>query len=619
MLHKMDGWPMMESGFMESCEKYIYSEEYVSYILPYYGDLQQIQDEYQPDCLLEIGGGLVVLFQKGNYEEGPFGYGIIPKCYGLLDTSNIESTGVGRVRRQPYLALRGSGVLVGILDTGIEYTHPAFLNDDGTTRIAAIWDQTASQEEGVPNVQEDQQEVIQEIPKENGLGTGGGMWESNHLGEMEESSRLQPYFFGTEYSRQEINEALKSDDPYRIVPQRDENGHGTAMAGIIAGNEMREQDFSGVAPLSTLVVVKLKQARKHLKDFFRIPDGVECFDETDLLFGIYYLLRKAIELDMPMVIYLGVGTNQGSHIGNTSLNKYINYFSLLKEVNFVGAAGNETNLGHHTYYSFGEREAYKEVELQVEEEQQSGFSMEIWVNSASLFSVEILSPGGEFTGKIPVNQENCHISNLVLERVRLCTSYHAAESYSPRMLILVRFFNIVPGTWRIRIYNDRMGQGNFHIWLPMQGFINENTRFLAPVPETVICDPGNGEVVLTIGAYNHRTGGIYLYSSRGYTAEGMIKPDLVSAGVDITAPDIMGGFTTVTGTSVAAAHVAGISALLWEWSVVEGFLPKTRGGDIKRLLIMGAERNNFLYPNREFGYGIANIYGAFDIIRGSLT
>lgn len=579
------------------CEDYVFSEDYADYILPYYGDLQEFKEDYQTDCFRDIGGGMAVLFRKEDYEDGTFGYGAIPKCYGLLDTSNLEFTGVGSVRRQPYLGFRGNGVLVGILDTGIEYTHPAFLNADGTTRIAAIWDQTAGQQK--------EQSDIGTVPEMD-----------SRLAEGDNRA----YLYGIEYTREQINEALRSDRPYDIVPQRDENGHGTAMAGIIAGNEIREDQFSGMAPLSTLVVVKLKQAKKGLRKYFRIPEEAECYQETDLLFGIYYLLRKAKELDMPMVVYIGVGTNQGSHVGDTAFCRYLEYFSNLSGINFVAAAGNETNRGHHTYYFFEEGITYKEVELRVDE-QEGGFSLETWVNSADIFSVGIISPGGEFTGKIPLNNINqgaCFESNLLLERVRICTSYYVVESYTSRQLILIRFFNSVPGTWKVRIYNERMGQGRFHMWLPMHGFIKEDTRFLAPVPETVICDPGNGEAVLTIGAYNHLTSGMYLYSSRGYTAEEQVKPDLVSAGVEITAPDISGGYTSVTGTSAAAAHVAGMSALLWEWSIVEKFSPHLRGGDIKRLLIMGAERTGFLYPNRESGYGIANLQRAFDVMRKPL-
>lgn len=425
------------------------------------------------------------------------------------------------------------------------------------------------------------------------------------------------YFYGTEYTREQINEALQSDDPYSVVSQRDESGHGTAMAGIIAGNEMRNDNFSGVAPLATLVVVKLKQAKKSLQEYYGIQERAECFQETDLLFGVYYLLYKAKELNMPMVIYFGVGTNQGSHTGESILCKYLNYFSGVSGINFVAAAGNETNRGHHTYYSFEEGVGYKEVELRIADGEKD-FSLEIWVNSINLFSLGIISPGGEFTGKIPMTADGtCYESNLVLERVRICTRYHVLGRYSSRQLIFVRFFNVVPGTWRLRIYNEG-GQGSFHIWLPMHGFIKEDTRFLAPVPETVICDPGNGEAIFTVGAYNHNNRGIYLYSSRGYTANGQIKPDLVSAGVDITAPDVMGGYTSVTGTSVAAAHVAGMSAILWEWGIVEGFSPRITGGAIKRLLIMGADRSGFSYPNREYGYGIADIARAFDIMRKPL-
>jgi subtilisin family serine protease len=345
---------------------------------------------------------------------------------------------------------------------------------------------------------------------------------------------------------------------------------------------------------------------------------VECFQETDLLFGVAYLLQKARELNMPMVIYFGVGTNQGSHTGSNALCKYIDYYANLDGVNFVTAAGNETNRGHHVYYSFEEDVSYKDIELRVAEGE-TGFSMEIWVNGAGFFSVALVSPGGEFTGKIPVDGTSCHVSNLVLERVRICTSYHVVEPYSLRRLILIRFYTLVPGNWTVRVYNDNRQPGNFHIWLPMHGFVHDDTRFLAPTPEVVICDPGNGASLLTVGAYNHFTGGIYLYSSRGYAADGKIKPDVASAGVDITAPDLYGGYADVTGTSVAAAHVAGMSALLWEWGVVEGFSPSIRGGDIRRLLIMGAKRSGFLYPNREFGYGIADIFGAFDVMRTPIS
>ncbi len=568
---------------MDSCAEYIFSEEYADLIYPFYGDTEYFLKNYQPDCFLDIGGGLAVSFKKGDYGQDAYGYYPVPKCFGLLDTSNIDTIGVNRLRRQPYLGFRGNGVLIGVLDTGIDYTHPAFLNPDGTTRIAAIWDQT------VP-------------PSEAGENTEEG----------------QDVFYGREYLREQINEALASEDPYSIVPQRDEDGHGTAMTGIIAGNEIVSEHFSGVAPGAELVIVKLKQAKKNLRDFFRIKEEIPCFQETDLLFGIQYLLKKARKLDMPMVVYFGVGTNQGSHTGNTPLCNYVRFYSNLMGVNFVAAAGNETNRGHHVFAEFEEDDTYQDVQLRVAEGEE-GFSMEIWVNSIGFYSVGLLSPAGEFTGKIPQESTGCHISTLVLERVKICTSYHVVEPYSMRRLILVRFFNIVPGNWTIRIYNDNDMPADYHIWLPMHGFLKEDTRFLAPSPDVIICDPGNGEALITVSGYDHRTGGIYLYSSRGYTALDRVKPDLTSPAVNIMAPAAGGGYTTVTGTSVAAAHVAGMSAILWEWGIVEGFSSDIRGGDIRRLLIMGAERIGFFYPNREFGFGIANIYGAFEVMRTPIT
>jgi len=565
------------------CSGFVYSDEYSDYIIPYFGLLEPLTIP-ENACFQDVGGGFGVMFQPGRFSLEAYGYQSIPKCYGLLDTSNLEATGVGQVRRQPYLGYRGNGVLIGILDTGIDYTHPAFINGDGTTRIAAIWDQTQPQ------------------------------FEDNDEEDMQKDNGETAYFYGTEYTREQINEALRNSNPSEIVPESDENGHGTAMAGIIAGNEDRASAFSGVAPLATLLVVKLKQAKQGLRDYFQIPDSVQCFSETDLLFGVYYLFRKAKQFGMPLVIYFGVGTNQGSHTGENMLCQFLNAYAELQKVNFVAAAGNETNRGHHFFSSFNSEMSYIDAELRVAEGEK-GFSMEIWADSVDFFSVAVISPAGEFTGKIPIQWLEGAVSRLLLEKVTIYTTYHIASQYSLRKLILMRFFNVVPGTWKIRVYSGSGMQGNFHIWLPMENFIKEDTRFLSPSPDVVVCDPGNGRVLFTISAYDHRTGGMYLYSSRGYSADGRIKPELAAPGVEITAPNLYGGYGAVTGTSAAAAQAAGMCALLWEWGVVEGFAPELRGGDLQNLMIMGAQRSGAIYPNPENGYGFANIYSTFDVLR----
>jgi len=531
-------------------------------------------------CFQDLGVGFGIVFKEGEYNFNIFGYRSLPKCYGLLDTSNIEAIGVGQVRRQPYLGYQGNGVLVGILDTGIDYTHPAFIREDGTTKIAAIWDQTVQDETVIDNNGEEDAAVL----------------------------------YGREYSREEINAALRADDPYRIVPERDENGHGTAMAGIISGNVDRRADFSGVAPLSTLVVVKLKQAKQKLRDYFKIPDGADCYSESDLMYGIYYLLRKAKELSMPLVVYFGVGTSQGSHTGESMLCQYIDAYAELPLTIFVAAAGNETNRGHHFYGRFTGSEQYIDTELRVAEGE-DGFSLELWTESTEVFTVAIFSPGGEYTGRIPALWRTGYINQLLLEKVKIETNYYTSDQYSVRQLILMRFSNLVPGIWRIRVFPDGNVKGNFHIWLPMEQFLKPETRFLSPTPDVVICDPGDGRALFTISAYDHRTGGMYLYSSRGYTADGMIKPELAAPGVNIPAPDQYGGYTEVSGTSPAAAHVAGMCAIMLEWSVVEGFTPVPRGGDIPNLMLLGAQKTGLIYPNPESGYGFANLYGVFDVLR----
>ena len=173
------------------------------------------------------------------------------------------------VRRLPALELFGNGVLVGFVDTGIDYTHPAFMNADGTSRILSIWDQTIEGGEKKP----------------------------------------KGFAYGCEYSNEQINEAISASNPYEIVPSRDTEGHGTFMAGVACGNETEDGQFSGVAPSAAICVVKCKQAKQNLRDYYQISSEITCFSEADLILGVCYLWRQAVQMRMPLVLCLGVGTN----------------------------------------------------------------------------------------------------------------------------------------------------------------------------------------------------------------------------------------------------------------------------------------------------------------------
>lgn len=499
------------------------------------------------------------------------GYDSIPSLYTLLDSTNMESAGILRTFDQPQLGFRGRDTLIGIVDTGIDYQNPVFINRDGTTRIVGIWDQSI---EGT------------------GINTG---------------DPLRDIRYGTIFTEEQINEALKSDDPLSIVPSVDENGHGTFLATIAGGNEMPASNFTGAAPECRFVIVKLKQAKRYLRDFYMVPEDAVVFQENDVMMGIKYLLLIARRYYQPIVTLLGIGTNMGSHSGTSPLARYLNDFSNNFGQISVVAAGNETGLGHHYVGNISTEDEFEDVELRVGAGE-TGFTMELWARESELYSVAFISPTGEIIPRVPNTSPDEHRIAFLLEDTVIYLSYSGAESATGSQLIMMRFQNPTPGIWKIRVHNALFIQGEYHIWLPASGLISENTFFLRPNPDTTITDPGNAALVITTAAYNHRNNSLYIHSSRGYTRLGMIKPDLAAPGVDIVIP----GNQSDTGTSIAAAHMAGAAANLLSWGITGQNDMMLNTSSAKAILIRGARRNpNVTYPNREWGYGMLDLYNAF--------
>lgn len=505
------------------------------------------------------------------------GFEALPTCYGIVSFDSLEASGVQRIRNFPAFNLRGQGVLIGIMDTGIDYTNPIFRYADGTTRIAAIWDQSVQSEEVPP-----------------GLG------------------------YGTVYTREQIDEALRSENPLEIVPSMDEVGHGTMVAGIAAGNEVTESNFYGIATDAEFVVVKMKQAKQFIRDFFFIPEGAVCFQETDLMFGIRFLLDMRTILQRPMSICLAVGSSQGGHDGRGILSRYISLASTRNGLSIVIAAGNEGNERRHFLGEVNPVIGYDTIELNVGENE-TGFAMEIWGRIPSLYSLDIQTPSGEYIPQIVASRDENRIITFIFEETIIYIDYQIVEGQSGDQLILLRFSTPSPGIWRFNVYERGDINRGFHAWLPMEGFISDDTYFIRSNPYTTILSPGNAERPITVTAYNTDDDSLFYNASRGYTRLGRIKPDIAAPGVNIVGPDLNQGFIEYTGTSAAAAHTAGIAALLLEWGIVRGNLPAMNTVVIEKLLIRGARRNaDIIYPNRDWGYGILDIYDVFSSLRTEL-
>lgn len=505
-----------------------------------------------------------------------FGYSVTPKLYGLTSEVSLEASGVSELRKIPSLALTGKGVLIGVIDTGIDYTNPVFLKQDGTTKIQAIWDQTI------------------------------------HTGPSPYDTR-----FGTEYNAEQINQALASANPLEIVPSIDEVGHGTMMGGVAVGNENSKADFAGVAPDSDLIIVKLRQAKQYLRDFFLVPDNVICYQENHIMWGIQYCIKKAQDLNKPLVICLGIGSSQGPHDGRTPLSIFLSIAGDIPRNSIVVPAGNEGNKGRHYYSNIVPSVGFNTVEINVGEEDKE-FSMELWGNSPGIYSIDILSPGGEYIPRIaPSLRVNREIS-FIFEETTINIDYLTTESETGDQLILMRFRKISPGAWKFNVYGQSNLPLGFHIWLPMGDMISTGTYFIKADIYSTILSPGSSVIPIAATAYNPINNILYVNSSRGYTRNNMIKPTLAAPGVNYIAPNNKKEFVPYSGTSVSSAHTAGIVALLLEWGIVRGNNKNMDTLKIKNYLITGAERiPTTIYPNRDWGYGIVNIYNVFDVLRSA--
>ena len=570
-----------------SCTNSVASEDFADFIAPYFTTPEEFIRSQGTDCIDFVNSTLAVVYvplstvTPSTYTS--YTYSAVPKLYSLLDVTSMDAAGITPAGELPVLNNQGAGVIVGFVDTGINYTDSLFRNVDGSTRIIGIWDQTNNSDN------------------------------SNNI----ENETVKPFsafsaLYGTQYTAEEINLALNSDNPASIVPTRDENGHGTFLASIAAGNRDERAGFSGAAPQASIAMVKLKPAKQYLRDFYLIQDGAEAYQENDIMMGVSYLYFLARKYSMPLVVCIPLGTNIGSHMGMSRLGQYLNQVSLSNGSAVITAAGNETGARHHFRAVMDASTDEVTAELRVGE-REAGFSMELWAENMGAYTVGFISPTGEVAREISVPLRGENTVSFLLEQTQITVYTQIADVSAGSQFIFMRFENPMSGIWRILIRNSLDIRETFHIWLPVRGFISDETYFLRPDPDTTITDPGNARYPITVTAYDHTKNSIYIHASRGYSLSGRIKPDLAAPGVNILGASVSGRrLTRMSGTSVSAAHLAGAAAILLNWGVLNANYPYLNTPVLKSIFVRGAQRNPALtYPNREFGYGTLNLYEAF--------
>ena len=556
----------------QQCREAVYSNDWYDLMLR---NDDIVEGMTEAECLMKLDGAYQMwYFRKDMLPEINFGtytYSAVPKCLAPLSERALDASGILHIRNQPNLALTGQGVLIGIVDSGISFQDAAFRYEDGSSRIVSIWDQTV--EDGTPPMD---------------------------------------YFYGQEYTQEMINEALASDDPFLMVPENDPVGHGTAVASIAAGSIDPMTGFSGAAPYADLAVVKLKEAKQYLRDFYFIPDGAVAYQENDVMLGIDYLNRLATARGQSLVLLIALGTNNGTHGGNSYLSNFLDDIGQRRRRVVAVAAGNEANARHHYYGQVFDKDSVETVEVNVERAM-SGFSIEMWSAEPQLFEVSIVSPAGERLSRIPAERVGRREYSFVLEGTTLTVDYRIVGTRSANQLIYLRFERPTKGIWKILVFPKNFIYGAFHMWLPISGFLESPVYFLAANPDTTLTVPSTARVPMTVGGYNDLSGALFLESGRGYTITGSIKPDFAAPAVDVTGA----GGQEHTGTSCSAAITAGAAAMFMEWAVVRGNLPAANTADVKSEFIRGAVQDiGQLYPNREWGYGKLNLTQTFLILAG---
>ena len=565
------------------CRDKIVSEDYWSLILDFRLEEGDFPEEGELFCYREVEDPIGVLYVKQSalppLSASRIMYRYIPQLYGLegfgaggsegFDPGPLEESGI-LAQQQPPLELTGRGVILAVIDTGISYENPVFRYSDGSSRILAIWDQT------------------------------------DQTGEPPEG-----FAYGTEYRQERIDEALAAQDPHAIVPQRDEIGHGTALASAAAGGRIQGgAGFVGAAPDVSLVVVKVKPAKRYLRDYYMVAEDVPAYSSDDLMFAVRYAQGFAFPFLRPVVLCFGMGTSLGSHNGGSIFADYLQSVAEKVSRALVVGGGNQGNAAGHFRASLNEEIQRAEIRVG---ENAGGFLAELWGTRPASFRIGIRSPGGEVIPEVDFRTGREVDDTCVYEKTRVTLNYIRNERNTGDELIVMRFERPSPGVWSVYVSGARTVPGAvFDIWLSPRQFIGDEIYFLMPSPEITLTMPAYVEDAVTVTAYNSQNGSFFYQSGQGFSRTGGIKPDLAAPGVGIST-----AIGPYSGSAMAAALTAGAAAQLMQWCVVEDNAPFVSGREIRGYLSRGArEERADEYPSRQWGYGRLDMRKTFDEIAG---
>lgn len=460
------------------------------------------------------------------------------------------------VQRAPF-SLTGQGILVGIIDSGIDIYHPDFRKEDGTTRIAGLWDQTLT-----PDANTSQ------APPEG-------------------------YNTGVYFSREDLDAILALEEK---APTVDVSGHGTHVAGIAAGNGRASRgENRGVAYEADLLIVKLGSRRK------------EGFPQTaELMQGVDFCVRWSLRNNQPLALNLSYGNSYGSHTGTSLIETYLDTVAGIGRTTICVGSGNEGNQRRHASGTLVEGQD-RMIEFTVAPGEYN-LGIQLWKQYVDRFQITLQTPSG---ADIVLSEDLEGTYRFVQDGTEILWYFGEPAPYSIQQEIYLEllpegtYANIRSGIWKIILSPRNIVDGRYDLWMPSGGSINAETGFLVSDVDLTLTIPSTAGKTITVAAYDGNTGTYAPFSGRGYVCCHLVKPDLAAPGVDILSCAPGGGYTSRTGTSMACPFVTGSAALLMQFGIIQGNDPYLFGQKVKAYLIRGAARLSAFQeiPNDRVGWG----------------
>ena len=566
------------------CNKYL-DENYEHYVVEYRGEFQEQINKVDYACGTTITDTLAVVavevnnLNKLRSEVPSIIFVEARSIYVLQEIDPSNADNIHKLKINPYLNLTGKGVLVGMIDSGINYLNQEFIREDDTSRILRIWDQSV------------------------------------------QAKTKSDFKFGTVYYNEEINEAIKAyksgKDPYSIVNSKDEIDHGTKMAGIIGARGYNDQ-MKGIAHDCDFLVVKLLESpnyRKILRE--NNLKQVHVYSNAEILSAIEFLRETAKQINRPLVIFCGVGSHDGSHDGYNITARFITSFANEEGVIFVTGTGNSGNSEGHVINYVKNNGDIGTVELLISKNMKH-LEFYVWIQKPDIMSLNIIDPSGEEMGYFAPKIYSTYEKNFYLLNTNLKVTSYNPENFTGHQVFLVVFTDIKSGIWKLNLRGEYITNGRFDIWLPDKTLLPEGTKFLNSSPDTTLTIPSTAKRVTTVAYYNSINDAIVTSSGKGFDSNQTINPDLAADGINIlTTSGNDNKIVPVSGSSAATAIVVGAICLLIQWQINNLKDEGVYSVKLRSFLIYGARRDkNYEYPNKDIGYGKLDLLGSFNVIGG---